>query len=345
MRLTRKGRIASALGVLILILVLLAVPVFLWLRSLGLLKESSPHGNVSFVIPKGAGTSEVGDILAEKQIVPSSLGFRFAVYLEGGAEDIQAGRYELPKDLSAKDALARLLDGPAPPEVVRLTFPEGSWLKEFAGIVEGSTNVSFEQFVKVATSGSIRSSIQPRSVDTLEGLLFPSTYEFPRRVEAADIIERLVDEFESKLKAAGGRAAAAKLGVTPYEAVIVASMIEAEAFVDSERPKIASVIYNRLDEGMRLGIDATIIYGLGDRGRELTDADLASDSPYNTRVVAGLPPTPIGSPGLSSLEAALNPAATNLFYYVLADCEGHHAFSEGFDEFEQNVARYRELQC
>lgn len=345
MKLTRKGRIVTAFGVLLLILLVLALPVFWWLRSLGLLKESSPQGSVSFVIPKGAGTSEVGDILAEKEIVPSSLGFRFAVYLEGGAENIQAGHYKLPKDLSAKDALARLLEGPAPPDVVTLTFPEGSWLKEFAGIVEGSTNVSFEQFVKTATSGSVRSSIQPGSVDTLEGLLFPSTYEFQRRVEAEEIVKRLVAEFESKLNAAGGRVAARKLGVTPYEAVIVASMVEAEALVDEERTKIASVIYNRLDEGMRLGIDATIIYGLGDRGRDLTDADLESDSPYNTRLVTGLPPTPIGSPGLPSLEAALNPANTDLFYYVLADCEGHHAFSEGFEEFEQNVAEYRALEC
>jgi UPF0755 protein len=164
-------------------------------------------------------------------------------------------------------------------------------------------------------------------------------------VDAETLIETLVAEFESRFNAAGGRTAAKKLGVTPYEAVIIASMIEAEAFVDEERPKIASVIYNRLEAGTPLGIDATIIYGLQDRGRDLTDEDLATESPYNTRLVTGLPPTPIGSPGFSSLEAALHPAKTDLFYYVLADCEGHHAFSESAAEFERNVAAYRELEC
>ena len=334
----------AALGIFLLILVVLSVPALLWLRSVGLMRASDPTGSVAIVIPKGSGTSEVGDLLAENEIVPSALGFRIAVYLEGGAEDIQAGEYELPRGLSAKDALAELIKGPKAPDVLRLTFPEGSWLVEFAAKYAEITDRPSNEFLDLATSGRIRSRWQPKSVDTLEGLLFPSTYEVATKDSARDVIERLVDEFDERFAAAGA-ASAGKLGLSPYEAVIVASMIEAEAFVPEERPKIASVIYNRLDQDQALGIDATIIYGLGERGRDLTDTDLAKDSPYNTRKVTGLPPTPIGSPGMSSLEAALDPAETDFFYYVLTDCAGHHAFSETYDEFLDNVADYRNLSC
>ena len=342
MRLTRRGRIFSALVVLLVILGIVAIPVVLWLRSLGLLKPSDPGGPVTLTLPRGAGTADIGDLLEDRGVIDSAFGFRIAAYLEGGAEDIQAGEYTLPRGLSAQDALDRLLGGPKEPEVVRLTFPEGSWLEEFGSIVEDGTTIPAADFVAVATSGRVRSRYQPRSVDNLEGLLFPSTYEFVRSADAKDIVERLVAEFDQQFSGIGGRG---PLGLSAYETVIVASMIEAEARVDAERPKIASVIYNRLDEAIPLGIDATIIYGLGERGRTLTTSDLQTDSPFNTRERVGLPPRPIGSPGLSSLRAALRPAQTDLFYYVLSDCAGHHAFSETYDEFVEDKAAYQELEC
>ena len=181
-------------------------------------------------------------------------------------------------------------------------------------------------------------------MDTLEGLLFPSTYDISEKESVEDVVQLLVNEFDERFGGAGA-ARAKKLGVTPYEAAIVASMVEAEAFVDEERPKIASVIYNRLEADIPLGIDATIIYGLGERGRDLTTEDLEQDTPYNTRENLGLPPTPIGSSGEASLEAALHPADTDLFYYVLTDCEGHHAFSETYEEFLDNKAVYEGLTC
>ena len=343
-RLTARGRLAAALGILLLILVVLAIPAGLWLRSVGLWKASDPGRTVVVVIPKGSGTSEIGDLLAEKGVVDSALGFRIAVYLEGDVGDIQAGRYTLNEGLSAKDALAELAKGPHIPEIVEVTFPEGSWLEEFADTYAEATGDPREEFLDAATSGKIRSRWQPDDIDTLEGLLFPATYEVASKDDPSEMVRRLVEEFDERFQEAGAESAD-RLGITPYEAIIVASMIEAEAFVDSERPKIASVIYNRLEEGTPLGIDATIIYGLGERGRDLTDEDLATDSPYNTRENVGLPPTPIGAPGEASLEAALNPDETDLLYYVLADCEGHHAFSETYEEFLDNVDRYRELDC
>jgi UPF0755 protein len=136
-----------------------------------------------------------------------------------------------------------------------------------------------------------------------------------------------------------------EMGISVYEAIIVASMIEAEASVAGDRDKIAAVIYNRLDEGMTLGIDATVLYAIGEHKEELTVSDLEVDSPYNTRKYPGLPPTPIGAPGSASLEAALNPADGTWLYYVLADCEGNHAFSTSYDEFLQNKENYLALEC
>jgi UPF0755 protein len=134
-------------------------------------------------------------------------------------------------------------------------------------------------------------------------------------------------------------------GVSVYEAVVVASMVEAEAMLDSERAKIARVIYNRLQKGIPLGIDATVNYALGEHKRELTETDLAVDSPYNTRVVVGLPPTPIGAPGLASLEAAAEPAEGEWAYYVLKNCRGAHAFSVSYNDFLRDKAAYQELSC
>ena len=343
-RLTKRGRAVSALGVLLLIFAVLAVPVVLWLRSLGLLLESNPSGKVSVSIPKGASTSRIGDILEAKEVISSALGFRIAVYTEGGLADIQAGKYRLPTGLSAKDALEALEKGPEGPEVVQVTFPEGSWLEEFGSIYESATGGSADRFIEMASSGKIRSRWQPKSIDTLEGLLFPSTYDIAVKDDETDVIQKLVDEFDERFAAAGAQTAD-RLGITPYEIVIVASMIEAESRIDAERPKIASVIYNRLEQGTPLGIDATIIYGIGERGRTLTTSDLEQDSPYNTREEVGLPPTPIGAPSEASLEAALNPAQTDLLYYVLVDCEGNHAFSESYEEFLDNKAIYEGLEC
>jgi UPF0755 protein len=125
--------------------------------------------------------------------------------------------------------------------------------------------------------------------------------------------------------------------ITPYDALIVASLVEAEAKVPEDRPKIARVIYNRLAQGMTLGIDATVLYALQERGDTLTQSDLATDSPYNTRVNRGLPPTPINSPGQASLEAALAPADGDWLYYVLTDADGHHYFTNSFSDFQRAV--------
>jgi UPF0755 protein len=175
--------------------------------------------------------------------------------------------------------------------------------------------------------------------------LFPSTYQVIRKDDEAEVAQRLVDQMVDEVRKLDFEAKASSLGVTPYEALIVASMIEAEAKAPGDRDKIARVIYKRLEEGMQLGIDATVLYALGEHKGTLTNEDLAVDSPYNTRRVTGLPPTPIGAPGTNSLDAAVNPADGDWLYYVVSDCDGHHAFSESYDEFLQDKAAYQGLEC
>lgn len=344
MTLTRRGRIVSAFAVLIGLLVAGSLGAFLYLRSIGVNSASDPGPKVEVVIPSGASAAAIGEALQEKGVIESAFGFRVAAYLEGGAEKIQAGRYELPTGLSANDALAILVEEGPVVEFVNVTFPEGSWLSDFAGILEDKTHIDGDRFLRLTTSGKIESKYRPPNVETMEGLLFPSTYQIVERDTARSVAQRLAGEFEKQAdKVDFSRAEA--LGVTPYEAITIASMIEAEAALDEERPMIARVIYNRIEEGMELGIDATVQYAIGEHKEELTVSDLAVDSPYNTRKHPGIPPTPIGAPGLASLRAAIAPADGPWLYYVLNDCEGHHAFSASYDEFLANKDVYQSLEC
>jgi UPF0755 protein len=345
MALTRRGRVVVVLLVLLGIAGVPALAGTLYLRSIGLWGRSHPGEAVRVVIPKGAGLDEIGNVLERSGVIRSALGFRLATFLESGDENIQAGEYELRRNLTAGDALDELeSQRPLGEDFVNVTFPEGSWLVDFAAVVARETDISSSSFMKVATSGKVRSKFQPEGVHTLEGLLFPSTYQVVEKDDALSVVQRLVAEFDREMSGLN-LSHAQTLGVTPYEVVIVASMIEAEAFVDEERPKIASVIYNRLNQGIPLGIDATVLYALGEHKESLTQSDLHIDSPYNTRRITGLPPTPIGAPGIDSLSAALNPADGDWLYYVLADCNGRHAFTASYDEFLKDKARFQSLEC
>ena len=343
MALTRRGRAVVVLAIVLGGAVVAVAAGTIYLSSLGLLGDSDPHGRARLRIPEGASASTVGRILERHGVVRSATGWRLSLFMNAGEEEIQAGDYVVRKGLTPDDALAALLKGPEV-EFVTVTFPEGSWLTEMAEAVGKRTHIPRAAFIDVATSGKVRSRLQPEGVETLEGLMFPSTYQVVESDTAARLARRVVGELEERM----GRldlSTARRLGAKPYEVVTIASMVEAETRVDAERPKVARVIYNRLAEGMALGIDATVIYALGKRTDTLTESDLAIDSPYNTRVVAGLPPTPIGAPGQASLEAAAQPADGRWLYYVLTDCSGTHSFSESYEEFLDNKAIYEGLDC
>jgi UPF0755 protein len=219
--------------------------------------------------------------------------------------------------------------------IVKVTIPEGSTLTQIADKIGRIRGLSAERFLAVASSGSVRSKFEPPGSNNLEGLVFPDTYFVAPGDDETKILTRMVGAFDDLATQLGAPDAQARVGVSPYDSIIVASLIEREAKVDEDRPMIARVVYNRLQRRMTLGIDATVEYALGQHKQRLTNQDLNINSPYNTRKFPGLPPTPIAAPGRKALEAALAPSPGPWLYYVLADASGRHAFATNDAEFER----------
>ncbi|HSR93794.1 MAG TPA: endolytic transglycosylase MltG [Solirubrobacterales bacterium] len=220
----------------------------------------------------------------------------------------------------------------APPPVVlktiTVTIPEG---------------YSREQTAQVAREAGLTGSYMKASAGH-EGFLFPDTFELEKGAPASDLVQLQLEDFKRRIAEVDTSYARSK-NLTTRDVVTIASMIEREAGLESQRKLVAAVIYNRLHDGMPLGIDATIRFATGNYDRPLTESELAVDSPYNTRTNVALPPGPIGSPGLASIEAAAHPAKVGYLYYVTEPgaC-GKLAFSDTEAEFEEDVARYNEAR-
>jgi UPF0755 protein len=232
----------------------------------------------------------------------------------------------------AAAAAYRHFHDPAPPPValktITLTIPEG---------------YSRAQTARLAREAGLTGSYMKAS-EGHEGFLFPDTFELEKGAPAADLVQLQLQDFKRRIAGVDLGYARSK-NLTARDVVTIASMVEREAQLESERPLVAAVVYNRLREGMSLGIDATVRFATGNYDEPLTESELAVDSPYNTRVNAGLPPGPIGSPGLASIEAAAHPAEVDyLFYVVKPGACGEHSFSSSEAQFEADVARYNEAR-
>ncbi len=296
-------------------------------------------GTVAVTIPQGNSAEQIGDLLAEKNVVPSSFFFSLRARLDGG--NLRSGTVELKQDMSYAAALDELTKpAVAAPKLTKITLPEGPSSKELAGRVKAA---GFTGSYTAAAKRSKRLDPQdfgaPKQA-TLEGFLFPATYELKPGSSAKALVSEQVKTFKTQFaKLDLKRARARKL--SKYDVLIIASMIEREAGVAKDRRLISGVIYNRLKQGIPLGIDATIRYDLENFSRPLRVSELEKDTPYNTRTRTGLPPGPIGNPGLASLQAAANPASNDFIYYVVKPCaNGAHAFSSTDAQFQQDVAKY-----
>jgi UPF0755 protein len=301
---------------------------------------SGPRQPVTFDVARGASGTEVVDDLHRRGVVRCGMVSRWLLRRSGLEGELRAGTYDLTTNMTPDEAFEVLTTPPEPVPTVRLTIPEGYRLTQIAERVRDVLGIAPGRFM-TALDRSDRAlpPYLPEDARSLEGFLFPKTYEFVEdETSAEDVIVELLDQFEREAESLPWENAE-ELGVTPYEVVVIASMIEKEARLEEERPLIAGVIYNRLAEEMVLGIDATLLYDDPTPDGQLSFSDLEFDSPYNTRINAGLPPTPIASPGLASLRAALEPADTPFFYYVLCGEDGHHEFGETLAEHEQNRAR------
>ena len=297
------------------------------------------EGEVRVQIPTGATVTQIGDILEENDVISSAFFFRTRVTLGGDRGDLKPGSYKLKHDMSYGAAIDALSEGP-PKDVVTVTIPEGRSRAEIAPIAKGAGLEGSYEDASVSSPAIDLSEYKAGGAENLEGFLFPATYELKSSASAEDLVARQLDAFKKNFDGVDMRYAKDK-NLTPYDVLIIASMVEREASVDKDRPLIASVIYNRLKAGIPLGIDATIRFATGNWTEPLKMSELALDSPYNTRTNAGLPPGPIGNPGLESMEAAAHPAKTDYLFFVVKPCgEGEHVFAETDAEFQQYVDQY-----
>jgi UPF0755 protein len=298
-----------------------------------------PTRELTFTVEEGATGEEVVDELHERGVIPCG-GVVGSLLLRGTgkADAIRAGEYRLSTGMTLDGAIGVLTTPPEEVPTVHLTIPEGYRLTQIADEVETQLDIPAKRFLReLDRDRYVLPPYLPARARSPEGFLFPKKYEFVKEGLSARIVaERLLEQFRREAEALPFDRTD-ELGVTPYELVIVASMIEEEARVAEDRPLIAGVIYNRLELGMALGIDATLLYDDPTPDGELSSSDLESNSPYNTRVHAGLPPTPIASPGAASLLAALRPADTDFLYYVLCGADGHHKFAHTLAEHNRNV--------
>jgi UPF0755 protein len=301
-------------------------------------------GRVVVTVPRGASVGEIGDLLADKGVIDSAFFFRLRTKLSGGASDLKSGTFTLRQDMSYGAALTALSENPPPPPVVRVTIPEGKSRRETVPFArQAGLRGDYLAASRASRALAPRRYGAPKGA-TLEGFLFPATYELRRGATARQLVEQQLIAFRQNLAGVNLRYARSK-NLTVFDVLTIASMVEREVAVARERPLVAAVIYNRLRDGMNLGIDATLRYALGNWTEPLKVSELNSDTPYNTRNHPGLPPGPIGSPGLASIEAAAHPAKVPyLFYVVKPGTCGQHAFSSTDAQFERDVQRYNDAR-
>ncbi|HEV2070410.1 MAG TPA: endolytic transglycosylase MltG [Acidimicrobiales bacterium] len=334
----RRPPLLVVLAVVAAVVVLGLIGAGLWVKG-KIDPGGAPGAEVALTIPEGATTAAIAELLADEGVISDAGVFGYYVQFTGGAS-FQAGDYTLVRNSSMGDVVATLDEGP---EIAfdQLTVPEGLSLEEVAERVGEVERFSAERFLELAESGTVRSQYQPDDVDSLEGFLFPDTYRFDQTEDEAALLERMVEQFDTGATELGYDRSSLPGGLTAYETIVVASLVESEARVPEDRPKISRVIYNRLEEEMLLQIDATVIYARGGEHRpngQVLFSDLEVDSPYNTYKNAGLPPTPIAVPGRASLEAAIDPAPGDWLFYVKYENDGTHAFAETGAEHSRLVA-------
>jgi UPF0755 protein len=322
----RRWVVTGALLVVLLIAALAGLVAFNVARQF---ESPGPLASeTNLVIPAGMGLKTIARTLTDAGVIRDALTFRLGVSYHAAARALKAGEYSFPPAASMRQVMEILKRG----EIVvhRLTIPEGLTSQEVVALVASSEGLTGDP------------GLVPK-----EGSLLPETYYFSWEDERGQLIERMATAQQELLSELWADRDPNLPLASPEEALILASIVEKETAVGSERSLVASVFINRLKRGMRLQSDPTVVYGLtqgqGPLGRALTRKDLNTPSAYNTYLIDGLPPGPIANAGRAALHAVFNPANTGYLYFV-ADGSGGHAFAETLDEHNRNVAKWRKLQ-
>ncbi|MHB1090817.1 MAG: endolytic transglycosylase MltG [Ilumatobacteraceae bacterium] len=344
----------------LLVAIGVATALLLVLGAVGLwyLHQVNPSGGpgiaINFTVNEGDTVETVSDRLEAGDFITNGRVFRWYVARKGGLQLVPG--YYLIKPRDHIGNIRKVLATPPSQTFVKVTFPEGFTLEQMGErLASSSPHLSAQRFVEIARAGEVRSIFQPAEESSLEGLLFPDTYQVSGEESETQVIKTMIALMERVGRQEGLADAPTSVGVSPYRALIVASLIEREAKIDADRAKIARVIYNRMASGMKLQIDASLYYN-APADAQFSDLK-ALDTPYNTYLYKGLPPTPIANPGRASIKAALSPVANpsasdpicknvpkpcRYLFYVLSDANGGHAFAATLEQHEQNVAKARE---
>jgi UPF0755 protein len=334
-----RGRIAA------LVALVLAGALIWFLVELFQPLGTSPHGSVTVVIPPKSSTKEIGALLQRQGVIARGFFFEVRATLGGERGDLRSGTYHLQQGMSYAAVLDALSKAPKAAPTTQLTIAEGHTRAYVAALLH-------KQKIKGNYLAATRHSrlLNPssygaaRSVPSLEGFLFPDTFTLVKPVKVSALVADQLKDFKRRFAGVNLGYARSK-HLTPYDVLTVASLIEAEAASDKARPLIASVIYNRLADHMMLQFDTTTQYATGNYTRPLTVSQLKSKSPYNTHTHFGLPPTPIDSPGVASIEAAAHPARTRDLYFFAKPCSSQTVFASSYAQFQHLLAVDRRPHC
>ena len=308
--------------------------------------ESEDNTEVVLEIPLGSTTEQIANQLRDAGVIRSALAFRMRARQSGLDGSFQAGQHVLRRNMSVDEAIQALQKAEVRDRA--LTLIEGWRREEIAAYLQTQRLLNASEFLALTLSANFERDFLADlpATSTLEGFLFPDTYRIENETTTTQFIESLLDQFSRKIDGGVDNGFQAN-GLSTYQAVTLAAIVEREAQVAAERPVIASVFYNRLRIGMPLQADPTVQYALGYQESEgrwwkraLTYDDLRVASPFNTYANAGLPPGPICNPGLASLQAVSAPATTD-YYYFVAVGDGSHVFSRTLDEHNANVRKYQ----
>ncbi len=328
-----------------LLVLVLAAAVIWFLVQLFQPFHGSPHGSVTVTVPAHSNARQIGDELAKDGVVSSGFFFELRATLAGQRSDLRAGTYHLQLGMSYGAVLKVLTTAPPAAKTTNITVTEGRTRAQINALLR-SQGIKGSYFAATRHSPLINFAAYgaPRHTPDLEGFLFPDTYQLVEPISIQKLVTDQLMTFRQQFGHVNLGYARSK-HLTPYDVLIIASMVQAEAATAHDEPLIASVIYNRLRLGMPLQIDATTRYATGNYTKPLTQSQLNSRSPYNTRVHKGLPPTPIDNPGLAAIQAAAHPAQTNFLYFVAKVCgNGASVFESNYNQFQADVAKYQQAR-
>jgi len=322
-------------GIVVFVLIALTIAGGWWWYKLFVNTPHAGTGTAIITIDKGSGLKQIAAILAEGGVIKDDPRFLLLARLEDSSARLQAGEFAISRNLKPREVLRILEQG----EVIRyrVTIPEGLTFKDIARIFGEKNWIDEEEFLRLCTDGDFINSLGIKQ-KSLEGYLFPNTYIFTRKeLNSRTIIITMVRNFFTVWdEVSKGK----EIKLDRHEVVTLASIIEKETGAAHERPLIAGVFFNRLEIGMRLQTDPTVIYGIEDFDGNLTRLHLRTKTPYNTYMIKGLPPGPIANPGKASLTAVFKPAETDAFYFVSRN-DGTHVFSRTLREHNRAVRIYQ----